>query len=136
MILFIDSSENEKLRISLLEGDVIKDNIINSKLHYSEKLLFGISQFLKKNRKTLQNIKSIVVVKGPGKFSGLRIGVTCANTLGYALGIPVIGVMKDEILGEKLLKIFSKKNFFRKKRAIVVPVYGKEPNITIPKIHI
>ena len=34
----------------------------------------------------------LAVADGPGSFTGLRIGVTTAKTLGYALNLPVLGV--------------------------------------------
>lgn len=39
----------------------------------------------------LQDLKGIEVEKGRGSFTGLRVGVSVANALGFALGIPVNG---------------------------------------------
>jgi len=44
----------------------------------------------------MHNIKGVIVVKGPGSFTSLRIGVSVANALGYALGVPVAGVEKPD----------------------------------------
>jgi tRNA threonylcarbamoyladenosine biosynthesis protein TsaB len=40
----------------------------------------------------LTGISGIVVTQGPGSFTGLRIGIATAQSLGFALGIPVVGV--------------------------------------------
>jgi len=37
-------------------------------------------------------ISGIVVTQGPGSFTGLRIGIATAQSLGFALGVPVVGV--------------------------------------------
>ena len=39
---------------------------------------------------------------GPGSYTGLRIGVTCAKTLAYGLGKPVIGVPTLDVLAENI----------------------------------
>jgi tRNA threonylcarbamoyladenosine biosynthesis protein TsaB len=41
-------------------------------------------------------ISSIVVVRGPGAYAGLRVGVATAQSLGLALGVPVAGVTSFE----------------------------------------
>jgi tRNA threonylcarbamoyladenosine biosynthesis protein TsaB len=78
--------------------------------------------------KDYMKISGIVVFQGPGSFTGLRIGMTVANTLAYSLKIPIVGAMGKEWLkdGKKALKS-------AKSGAYVMPVYGAEPNITIQK---
>lgn len=58
----------------------------------SEKLLSNISILLKKVHISFQDLNRIIVVKGPGPFSSVRIGVTVANTLAYALRIPLYSI--------------------------------------------
>ena len=47
-----------------------------------------------------KDIDLIAVDVGPGSYTGLRIGVTCAKTLAYALNKPVIGVPIFDIIAE------------------------------------
>lgn len=49
----------------------------------AEKLMPEIAQLLENKKTSLQNIEEIFVIRGPGSFTGLRIGVTVANTLAY-----------------------------------------------------
>src|SRR3989304_194143 len=48
-----------------------------------------IDKILNKSSKSLSDIDSIVVFKGPGSFTGLRIGLSVANDLAYSLGGPI-----------------------------------------------
>lgn len=42
----------------------------------------------------------IAVTEGPGSFTGLRVGITTAKVMGYALGIPVLGIDSLECMVE------------------------------------
>lgn len=57
----------------------------------SQKTLFLIDKILKKEGKSLKDITEIEVFIGPGSFTGLRVGVSVANALGWSLDIPVNG---------------------------------------------
>ncbi len=49
------------------------------------------------------DIDAIAVTKGPGAFTGMRIGIATAKSLGLALNIPVIGISTfDAVLGSYL----------------------------------
>jgi tRNA threonylcarbamoyladenosine biosynthesis protein TsaB len=49
-----------------------------------------------------EDIDLIAVSIGPGSYTGLRIGVTCAKTLAYGLGKPVIDVPTMDVLAENI----------------------------------
>ena len=90
MKLYIDTSDNQKTIVGLddkrLEKPTRKDK--------SQPALLLINQILKKNKKKISEITEIEVNLGPGSFTGLKIGVAIANTLGFALDIPVNGQRK------------------------------------------
>ena len=48
------------------------------------------------------DIDLIAVSTGPGSYTGLRVGVTCAKTLAYGLGKPVIDVPTLDVLVENV----------------------------------
>lgn len=118
MELYIDTSKNDNINLCLKNNKKIIENIvIEAKYSQAELLLPAIENILKKTKIKLSDFKKIFVAnKGEG-FTALRIGIVTANTLGYALGIPV-----------NEAKITKKQPF-----SIVAPVYDREPNITIPK---
>ncbi len=125
MILYIDTSDNEKITLILFkEGREFKKQIkVSNKL--SEVLLEEVQKFFQKTKVTFAKLQKVAVVVGPGHFSRIRTGVILANTLGFSLNIPVVGVKKGESLDFK--KIFGKKG-----EKMVKPMYDQTPNITKP----
>jgi tRNA threonylcarbamoyladenosine biosynthesis protein TsaB len=65
---------------------------------FSERLIATISELLSEASVELPQLSAIVVVNGPGSFTGIRIGVSAAKGLAEALSIPVIGISRLELL--------------------------------------
>jgi tRNA threonylcarbamoyladenosine biosynthesis protein TsaB len=76
-------TENEKV-ISIRE--------INNGFTHAENLHIFIEEVLKEADLSLSQINAVAVSKGPGSYTGLRIGVSAAKGLCYALNIPLISV--------------------------------------------
>jgi len=70
----------------------------------AEKVLPAISKALKKGTPYL-----VFVVKGPGSFTGLRIGVTIANTLAFIFAAPVSAVSTFDFLRARIPLTMAKK---------------------------
>lgn len=87
MKLYIDTSNSEKIIVGFngekIESDARKERV--------QKLLAVVSDQLKKRGKGVRDIKEVEVNSGPGSFTGLRVGISVANALGWSLGIPVNG---------------------------------------------
>ena len=69
---------------------------------HAEKLHVFIEEILKETGITVRDIKAIAVSKGPGSYTGLRIGVSTAKGLCYALGIPLISVDTLQVLAKQV----------------------------------
>ena len=84
MNLFIDTHLNDVVIILENNGKIIKKNVIADKKQNSTVIMPTIKE-------TLNGIKpdSIIVVNGPGSFTGVRLGVTVAKTLAYTMEIPI-----------------------------------------------
>ena len=88
----------------------------------------GLLKFLEEKTGDLHNISGIGVMKGPGSFTGLRIGLTVANTLADSLNIPIAGAT-----GEDWQKVALKKLRAGENEKIVMPEYGAAAHITAPR---
>jgi tRNA threonylcarbamoyladenosine biosynthesis protein TsaB len=87
-----------------------------------------IQATLQSQGKTLEDLGGIVCLQGPGSFTGLRIGLTVANSFAYGLEIPVVGTMDPDWLHkgiDRLLKGEADK--------VALPEYGAPVHITQQK---
>ena len=70
---------------------------------HAEKLHVFIEEMLKETGVSVQEIQAVAVSKGPGSYTGLRIGVSAAKGLCYALGIPLISVDTLQVLAKQVV---------------------------------
>lgn len=87
MKLYIDTSNSEKIIVGFDKEKIETD----SRTGKSQQLLEVVSKELVRRGKTLQDVTEIEVNPGPGSFTGLKVGVSVANSLGWVLDIPVNG---------------------------------------------
>ena len=92
MILYINTKEQNKISVALKnKGKVIKSLSAKNKFG-SQVLLPLIVKILNcadTSKVYIRNIRNIEMETGHGSFTGLRVGVSVANALGFALNIPV-----------------------------------------------
>ncbi|WLV25164.1 tRNA (adenosine(37)-N6)-threonylcarbamoyltransferase complex dimerization subunit type 1 TsaB [Aciduricibacillus chroicocephali] len=97
-ILAMDTS-NQTLGVALLrDGELIGSYITNVKKNHSVRLMPAVDDLMKEVGMEPEDLDQIVVANGPGSYTGVRIGVTTAKTLAWALNIPVKAVSSLELL--------------------------------------
>lgn len=112
-ILFLDTSSK------ILSLAVAEDKKILSQTHrlldrkHSLQLIPLIERMLKKIRLPLKKIDGFCVSKGPGSFTGLRIGITTIKGLAFVLQKPVVAVPSLDILAQNAKKFKRGKNAFQ-----------------------
>ena len=68
----------------------------------SERLLPGIRALLLRSRADLPSLAAIVVVHGPGSFTGVRVGLSAAKGLCEAVQVPLIAISRLAVLAGKV----------------------------------
>jgi tRNA threonylcarbamoyladenosine biosynthesis protein TsaB len=87
-----------------------------------------IKEILDEHEKSLSGIEGVVVFKGPGSFTGLRIGISVANALADGLDAPITGEEGEQWATQGIKRLLDRQN-----DRVVLPEYGAAPHITKPK---
>ena len=97
-ILSIDTASN-LCTVTLLENETcLKEVIVNDARNHSEKIMPVIEQVFQETNLHLKDVNLIVCDKGPGSFTGIRIGVGTVVAFQDSLNIPCIGISSLEAL--------------------------------------
>lgn len=101
-ILGIDTS-NKSLGVILGEGEkIISSYYSQASKNHSETLMPAIDFCIKESKLTPQTVDKILVAKGPGSYTGLRIGVTTAKTLSWTLNVPLFSISSLACLAQNI----------------------------------
>lgn len=109
------------------DGKQISYEVWEAHRRLAETIHGKISQQLEMQQLTLNDLNGIIVYKGPGSFTGLRIGISVANALAYSLNVPIVATTEDWI--EQGLRMLAGD----KGNKIAVPEYGQPAHTTSQK---
>lgn len=87
-----------------------------------------IEELLRSQDKEWKDLEGIVAYKGPGSFTGLRIGLTVANTLSYSLKIPAVGQTGEAWIEQGVARLVKGES-----DELVMPEYGAPVHTTQQK---
>lgn len=92
MELTIDTSSNTA-SVALSKGGCLTASLTwQTSRNHTVELLPNLVCLLQQTGVELDSIEAIIVAKGPGSFNGLRVGVSTAKGLAFALNTPLVGV--------------------------------------------
>jgi tRNA threonylcarbamoyl adenosine modification protein YeaZ len=97
VILAFDTS-TRAFSVSLLEMDERVDLEIVRKSFHSQEIVGIVDFLLNCTGSTIRDIEEIYAGLGPGSFTGIRVGLTFANTLSETLDIPLAGIPSLDLL--------------------------------------
>ncbi len=127
MILLLDTSTPE-CRLAFIDGDWRYETKWEAGRELAKGLLAYIQSQLEGQGKTWKDLTGLGVFKGPGSFTGLRIGITVLNTVSYAEKIPIVGETGDDWREKAIQRLLAGES-----DQVVLPEYGGEANITLPR---
>ena len=136
-VLYIDTSSDY-----LYSGIVVDDKLVSSiKKKYekdlSKEALPKIIELFDETNITPKDLDKIIVVNGPGSFTGIRIGITIAKTIAWALNINI-----TPISGLTAMAISSNTNTYKmplidaRRGYVYGAIYDKDNNKVIEDSHI
>lgn len=127
MIILVDTS-TPVCKLTLVDDNAVFNDEWQADRGLAKGLLAYLRDQLQSHGKTFNDITGIGVYKGPGSFTGLRIGLAVLNTMAEAQNIPIVGATGDDWRDVALAALGNDKN-----DRIVMPLYGSDANITTPR---
>ena len=106
LILQLETSTSSCSVSLALNGEILALKEINERNAHAIQLTLFIEEVMAAAGKTLKELDAVAVSMGPGSYTGLRIGVSTAKGLCYALDIPLIAIntLQAMALGFKALR--------------------------------
>jgi tRNA threonylcarbamoyladenosine biosynthesis protein TsaB len=129
MLILIIRTDKPQAEIGLYQ-DAEKLSYYTWEAHrqLAETIHLKIKEQLADYGKQIHDLNAIAVYKGPGSFTGLRIGISVANALAESLSVPIIGMTGNEWVMHAITHLLTGEN-----EKIIMPEYGAPVHITLPK---
>lgn len=87
-----------------------------------------LHDMLSGKQKDWHDVQAVVFYKGPGSFTGLRIGASVANALADGLGAVIVGSDGGQWIENGIKRVLAGES-----DPLALPEYGAAPHITAPK---
>lgn len=130
MIILTIRTDKPDAEIGLYDSEAqLAYEVWSAHRYLAETIHTKLDQLLESQGKKLQDIDGILCYKGPGSFTGLRIGLSVANALAYSRELPIVGIEDESHWIERGLQdILAGKD-----EGAIFPMYGAPVHITNPK---
>lgn len=110
IVLALDTATSAMSVALLNEGKLLAESQSLVERNHSVYLTPAIDEVLDGSGLRPRNIQGIAVGKGPGSYTGVRIGITVAKTMAWSLKIPVVAVSSLEAMAAGALKAWISKS--------------------------
>ena len=131
--LFIDTCSNSLIISTIIDNKIDYFFIDKNNNDTSSKVM----KVLKEAVCDINTVDKIFVVNGPGSFTGIRVGVTIAKTIGFCLNIPIIKLSELELLATTKTDTDYNVALIDARRGYVYAgIYDKDLNCYLKEQHI
>ena len=111
-ILCVDTT-SEFCSVSLFDGDQLV-NTVNSKIErsHSKLIISLVDKVIKESKIEISDVNAFSISRGPGSYTGLRIGLSCLKGFCYGLGKPLISLNTLKILAKSAKEKIDNKDSY------------------------
>lgn len=129
--LFLNTS-SEYLHIALLKDNkVYKEKYLKLAKALSKEALINIKYLLEENNLKPNDLEEIICVRGPGSFTGLRVGVTIAKTYAHFLNKKLYSLSSLEVLATSLNSEIIVPLINARRGYVYGAIYDKDYNVLL-----
>ena len=101
MLLAVDTS-TARAGIALYDGDVLAEAVWHAGRDHGRLLMPAIDETLRRLGRQPTDLTAVAAARGPGSYTGLRVGLSVVQGLSVALGIPAYGIGSLDVLAAGL----------------------------------
>lgn len=127
MIVLFDCSGMTVKTVLVIDG-IKKEYTWDAGRSLAKEYLSYLSKITDENGRIIESISGIGLFRGPGSYTGLRIGLTIFNTLADSLGVPIVGAT-----GKDWEEVCERRLEDGENDKLVLPEYGADARVTTPK---
>lgn len=103
MTIFIDTTDFESVTF-VLKSKTISKQKFRFLPDESFNVVKKFEEFLKKNKVNIAAVKKIIVSKGPGSYTGIRVGLSLSQALSLGWGKPLVVLENNKFKKELAMK--------------------------------
>ena len=134
--LFLNTASNF-LNVVLYKNEEVMDELyLELNRDLSKETLFNIKEVLNRNNLSPEDVDQIICARGPGSFTGLRIGVTISKIFAYFLNVKLCSVSTLDVMaistkGEIIVPLIEARRGF-----VYGAIYDNNYNILLDESYI
>ena len=127
-MIILWKSADATAELTLVDGEQKFDYSWQADRNLAREMLAYLRDRLSEHGATFDDVSAIGVFRGPGSFTGLRIGMTVLNTISSDRKIPIVSATGDDWREECLARLKRGEN-----DSIILPEYGRPARVTQPR---
>lgn len=135
--LFIDTASS-RIILAILENDkIVYEKNVENDMNLSTRIFPLIDEMFQKTNIHPSDVDRIYVVNGPGSFTGVRIGVTIAKTMAWALHKEIVPLSELELMATASVEQTYKVPYIDARReAVFGAIYDKDNQVLLKEQYI